>query len=337
VVTPWTKAFWGQAVYYYSWAIVSPGIFWLCRRLYEGKYGWWRYAVGLVLGAVVVVFVHPALSNSIEFAISWLKWGLSLSPDKPVFLLSKLGNRIAKLSGPSIIYYSAIVLGWHAVRYYREKHERETAVLELEASLRQAQLQALRSQLHPHFIFNTLNTIAELVHENPKVAEQLILRLGELLRQVLKPQTSDEVPLAQELDFIKGYLEIEQARLGERLQVNWDVASDTLQAKVPGLILQPLVENAVQHGIAPFARAGKLVIRAVRDNGFLCLQVRDSGPGLPDDIKARPLGIGLSNTQTRLQRLYGERQRFELINDNGLVVNLRLPLMLAAETEKTNS
>jgi two-component system, LytTR family, sensor kinase len=164
------------------------------------------------------------------------------------------------------------------------------------------------------------------------LAEALILRLGELLRQVLRSSTLPDVPLEEELDFVRGYVEIEQMRLGERLQVRWDVEPEALQARVPGLILQPLVENAIQHGIAPLAAMGSLTIRAWREQGFLHLQVRDTGPGLSSASREQGSGIGLSNTRARLERLYGGRQSFELIGDNGLVVNVRLPLSSVTTT-----
>jgi sensor histidine kinase YesM len=166
------------------------------------------------------------------------------------------------------------------MRYSHDLRERQLKSAELEIHLREARLQALRCQLNPHFLFNTLHSIAELVHEDPGLAEQLILRLGELLRKVLSSSDQQEIDLADELEFIKAYLDIEQMRLGDRLHVEWDVAPDVLRLKVPSLLLQPLVENAIQHGIAPSNRSGTVQIRAQRDNGFLHLQVRDSGPGL---------------------------------------------------------
>jgi sensor histidine kinase YesM len=206
--------------------------------------------------------------------------------------------------------------------------------VELESVLRQSQLQALRSQLNPHFLFNTLHSIAELVHENPKLAETLLVRLGALLRKALAPRVQHEVTLAEEIDFIKGYVEIEQMRLGARLQVEWEIAPEALDCKVPGMILQPLIENSIRHGIGPLDGPGKLKISARRDNEFLHLDLRDNGCGLPQNASARGAGIGLSNTEARLRHLYGERQRLDLINDNGLVVRLRLPVLLPTQTEK---
>ena len=227
-------------------------------------------------------------------------------------------------AGINLAVYAGFVLAWHAAIYYRESRDRQLKALELESLLHQAQLQALRSQLNPHFLFNALHSIAELVHENPALAEKLIVRLGELLRQVLQSSTLQEVPLADELDFIRGYIDIEQMRLGDRLRVEWDVPPELLAARVPSLILQPLVENAIQHGIAPTSRPGVLTIRARREDQSLLLEIRDTGPGLAQAIDRRE-GIGLSNTSARLQRLYGDRQKLELIGDDGLVVIVRIP------------
>jgi two-component system LytT family sensor kinase len=331
-VTSWTKAFSQEAVYWLSWGILAPAIFWMCRRLHDGEQGWSRYALGLVLGALVASVVQPVISESIGFVSSGLGWLLSVRQDELPHATQVLHVRMIRNAGINLPVYVGIVLAWHAVTYYRELRDRQLKSSELESLLQRAQLQTLRSQLNPHFLFNTLHSIAELVHENPNLAESLILRLGELLRQVLRSSTLPDVPLGEEIDFVRGYVEIEQMRLGERLQVKWDVEAEALEARVPSLILQPLVENAIQHGIAPLAATGTLMIRAWREQGFLHLQVRDTGPGLSSESRERGSGIGLSNTRARLERLYGARQRFELIGDNGLVVDVCLPLSASTTT-----
>jgi sensor histidine kinase YesM len=161
--------------------------------------------------------------------------------------------------------------------------------VELESVLRQSQLQALRSQLNPHFLFNTLHSIAELVHENPKLAETLLVRLGALLRKALAPRVQHEVTLAEEIDFIRGYLEIEQMRLGARLQVEWEIAPEALDCKIPGMILQPLIENSIRHGIAPLDGPGKLKISARRRMWRRrCRGRRHSGTQTRFDLPRRP-------------------------------------------------
>ena len=327
---PWPTAFWLEAIHWLSWGIVAPLVFWLCRRLYRGEHTWQRYAVGLTLGAIVISTIQPTLTECFDFTKNLVRWWLSMTDTLPQSFLPGLPLAIAKLAGYNLPVYGVLVLGWHAATYYIELRDRQMKAMQLESMLHQAQLQTLRSQLNPHFLFNALHSLAELVHANPKLAEQLILRLGDLLRQVLRSSTEQEVALADELDFIKGYVEIERMRLGDRLQVNWDIAPEALRIKVPSLILQPLVENAILHGVAPIAQPGALTIRAANDGHSLLLQVRDTGPGLPDETKPRRLGIGLSNTKARLQRHYGSRQRFELLNDNGLVVNIHIPLSGAA-------
>lgn len=326
---PWPTALWLEAAHWLSWGIVSPLIFWLCRRLYRGAQPWTRYVAGLLLGAIVISLLQPSLTQLIIFLSDGVRWLLSLADAPPSSFLPTLHVTAVKVAGYNLPIYAGLVLAWHAMTYYAQLRDRQVKAMEMESLLHQAQLQTLRSQLNPHFLFNTLHSIAELVHTNPTLAEQLILRLGELLRQMLSSSTEQEVPLAAELDFIKGYVEIEQMRLGERLQVQWDIAPETLQVKVPSLILQPLIENAILHGVAATARPGVLAIRAGCDDGYLHLQVRDTGPGLPQPDKAQ-VGIGLSNTQTRLRRLYGSGQRFGLRNDNGLVVDIQIPLAMPA-------
>jgi hypothetical protein len=322
----WSEVFWIQLTYWSSWAVVSPAIFWLCRRLYEGPRTWSRYIPGLMLGVVGVSLLHPLLENSFRFAKDWIEWWLSPGANQPGDFLSKIGLSVLKGSGTNPFMFAVICCAWHAMRYANDLRERQVKSLELESRLREAQLQALRSQLNPHFLFNTLHSIAELVHEDPDLAEKLVLRLGELLRKVLASSGQQELPLGEEIEFIKAYLDIEQMRLGDRLRVIWEVAEDLLGFRVPSLLLQPLVENAIQHGISSSSKPGCLQIRARREGEFLHLQVRDSGPGLPASGQPTHPGIGLANTQARLRTIYGEQHHFELINHDGLTVNLRLPL-----------
>ena len=227
----------------------------------------------------------------------------------------------------NLFYYLTFVVISHAMEYYRRFRERETKASELEGRLAQAQLQALKAQLQPHFLFNTLHTIAELVHEDPESADRMITRLSDLLRMTLDQGTAHEVTLKQEIDFLERYIEIESARLGDRLKIEIEIAPDTSSAQVPTLILQPLVENAIRHGIAPFASPGRITVRSQRENGFLRLEVRDSGPGTASKSPVARSGIGLANIQSRLDQLYGSRHTFEVLNggQEGFTVNITLP------------
>jgi LytS/YehU family sensor histidine kinase len=222
---------------------------------------------------------------------------------------------------------------YEAFDYYRRYRERErraaqleVEAVQLEAQLTRAQLDALRMQLHPHFLFNTLNSISVLMQEDVAAANDMLLRLSELLRLSLNQNQSHEITLRQELDFLKLYLEIEQTRFQDRLKVRIEAAPDTLEARVPNLILQPLVENAIRHAVAPRATETLVIVRSARDNGNLQLQVSDNGDGVPVTTNTTN-GIGLANTRSRLEKLYGTDQAFELRNapGGGVQVSLTIP------------
>ncbi|HKR60537.1 MAG TPA: histidine kinase [Pyrinomonadaceae bacterium] len=228
----------------------------------------------------------------------------------------------------NLLTYWALVALSHAADYYRKYQERELSASQLQAQLARAQLSSLKMQLHPHFLFNTLNTIAVLVRKSSnKEAIEMLSGLSDLLRHSLENIDAQEVSLKEELEFLKLYLEIEQVRFNDRLRVRMEVEQETLDALVPNLILQPLVENAIRHGIARRSAAGLLEISARRENGRLWLQVCDDGPGLPVNRKLTGAQIGLTNTRTRLQRLYGDAQTFELRNavGGGAVATLMIP------------
>lgn len=318
----WPQAFASELVYWLSWGILAPAVFYLCRRLYPR--GWLVYAPALLFAALATSLLEPMIAQELERALGWLQWcfGECRRVGSP-FTREFLGHT-ARVAGVNLPVFAGFVLTWHALSYHRESRDRALRAVELESLLHQSQLQALRSQLNPHFLFNSLHSIAELVHANPKLAEQLLVRLGELLRQVLRSSTQPETPLAEELDFIRGYLDIEQMRLGERLRIVWEIEPETATVRVPSLILQPLVENAIQHGVGAATTPATLTIRARREGAQLHLQVSDTGPGLASAGAART-GIGLANTRVRLERLYGDDHRFEIAGASGCVVDLRIP------------
>jgi LytS/YehU family sensor histidine kinase len=208
--------------------------------------------------------------------------------------------------------------------------ERERWAAELEAQLSGAQLQALRMQINPHFLFNTLNSIAALVYMNPRVADEMLGDLSGLLRRSLESMEEQEISLAQELEFIRGYVRIEQQRFGERLCVEQRVPDELLKAVVPAFILQPLVENAIRHGIEPRRGPGRVWIEATGEGHQLRLIVRDDGQGFPGEEEAGGgrQGIGLANIRTRLRGLYGEEQGFTVsrLKPEGCRVDIHLPL-----------
>jgi len=231
-----------------------------------------------------------------------------------------------------VLVYWSLVGVCQAIINFRSSQERERRAAELEARLASAKLQALRMQINPHFLFNTLNSIATLVYVNPRAADEMLGDLSELLRRSLNSMEEQEIPLAQELEFIGGYISIEQKRFGERLRVEQAVPDELLKALVPALILQPLVENAIRHGIEPRRGPGLIAIEAKREGKQLHLLVRDDGRGLPgEDLNGSVRqGIGLANTQARLQGLYGQDQSFSLgrAEPQGCRVDIHLPFHL---------
>ena len=225
-----------------------------------------------------------------------------------------------------VIYWLVVFaqLGWH---YYNRYREREVQTAELQRELVEARLAALRMQLNPHFLFNTLHAVSALIHENPNAADRVVARLSELLRLSLDQTKPQEVPLVEELAFLDRYLEIEQTRFAERLKVEKTISKDVQNALVPYLILQPIVENAIRHGIEPREDLGLLQISADCKDGRLVLRVRDNGEESSAKAgRVAPEGIGLSNTRSRLRHLYGEDFRFELSAENGGGLEARMEI-----------
>jgi two-component system, LytTR family, sensor kinase len=227
----------------------------------------------------------------------------------------------------ALMTYSAIVGASYALGYYRESRARAIRAANLETRLVQARLKTLEAELHPHFLFNTLHAISTLVHTQPDAADRMISRLSDLLRITFSRSDAACVTLHEELEFLQKYLEIEQTRFQDRLTVNYDVDPDTLDAEVPRLILQPLVENAIKHGVSLQIGPGIVSVGSRHDNGRLCLTVRDNGVGLTGATRARLHGgVGLSNTRDRLECLYGSDQSLDFLESApGLTVEMRLP------------
>jgi LytS/YehU family sensor histidine kinase len=216
--------------------------------------------------------------------------------------------------------------------YYRRYRDRDVRAAQLESQLTAARLRYLRHQLHPHFLFNTLNTISAVMHEDVRAADTMLSRLSDLLRLATRHAEDQEVRLQEELDALDVYLEIMRVRMGDRLRSAVDVAPDTRDALVPFLVLQPLVENAVKHGIAARPEGGWLGVRAYRRNGMLRLEVEDDGPGVANPPGALSAGFGLGGTAERLQHLYGTAARpvLERSARGGLRVTIDIPWRLAA-------
>jgi len=233
--------------------------------------------------------------------------------------------------------YWAIIGLQHAVDYYRQARARELRAARLEVRLVQSQLQALQQQLHPHFLFNTLHAISTLVHRDPDKADVMIEKLSDLLRITLRKVAVQEVELAEELEYLRAYLDIEQVHFGPRLLISYRIDVAALDVLVPTLILQPLVENAIRHGLEPQVRGGSLSIEAQADGDTLWLRVRDNGVGFAKGLHRRD-GLGLANTRSRLDRLYGEQAAVTMRENpgGGVLVDLYLPLRRAEKPALLN-
>jgi signal transduction histidine kinase len=236
----------------------------------------------------------------------------------------EMGKLLTNTFLPNLLVYWVIVGVSHGFDYYQKYRDRELHTVELERSLTEAKLHALQMQLNPHFLFNALHSISTLMHRDVEAADEMLAKLSELLRLALDNTSAQEVPLKKELAFLERYLEIEQIRFGERLKVTMDIQPETLDVSVPNLILQPLVENAIKHGIEPHKRTGVVELKSHREGDHLLLRVQDNGGGLNGDLDE---GIGVSNTKARLQQLYGAEHHFTLRDgaEQGVVAEITIP------------
>jgi LytS/YehU family sensor histidine kinase len=249
----------------------------------------------------------------------------------PTARMQSFGMVLAGNAISEVMIFWAVVGVLHAVEFYRRYREREALTLELRAQLGQSQLDVLRAQLHPHFLFNVLNAATVLVHRDPDAADAMLTRLGELLRHALRSDPRDETTLREELELLDRYLDIMRTRFGDRLTIRRTVPTDVEAALVPTFVLQPLVENALEHGVDRVEESGCVEIDAARDGESLVLAVRDNGAGERADARAG-LGIGLTNTRARLAALYGDAAALALRPrpGGGTEVVLRLPFRVHA-------
>jgi signal transduction histidine kinase len=308
--------------YWYVPAALTASIFGFSHRFRLDSPRWPRALAAHAGGALAFSVLHFAVLLGARL----LLWPSMTS--YPAFSWIKFGQRLFLTNMDwTLMTYSAIVGLSHALAYHRESQSRALNALQLEAQLADARLRTLQAELHPHFLFNTLHAISTLVHTKPDLADRMISRLSDLLRLTFDRSGSSRVPLQEELEFLQKYLEIEQTRFQDRLTVRYEIDPETLDAEVPRLILQPLVENAIQHGVAPRSAPGCVQIASRRQQGRLWLEVRDDGVGLNAGARARVRsGIGLANTRDRLDCLYGDSHTLEFLDGGpGLAVRIEIP------------
>ena len=305
-----------ECLFVYVWALLTPFVFRWTQR--HPVVDWWRISLRHLPAAMLTASAHLIVFFAIIAAAETRGRNLSQS------LLSLRREAIYSWFTNLAIYAVLAVIFF----YVQQQRERQNREAQLTAQLAQAELQNLRMQLQPHFLFNTLNAIAVLMMRDANAARRMLVRLSELLRLTLEHQATQEVSLKQELELLERYLEIERTRFQERLAVQMEVEADVLNAAVPILLLQPLVENAIRHGVSRKAEGGSVVIRARRQAESLQLQVCDDGLGLQQaPEEALQKGIGLSTTQARLERLYGAAQSFAIADraEGGVCVTVTLP------------
>lgn len=325
----WRVFSWGILMWL-AWAPLTPAVVWLARR-YSLIDGAWKKNLLVHLPAFLFLSIlHSAAVTFITLTIDpFDSMGESPKAFWPRFLSGMQGA-----FGSDLLVYGAVIGICYALDYYRKYREREILATKLEAQLAHAQLDALRMQLHPHFLFNTLNSIVGLVRDNKnQAAVSMLVGLSDLLRHTLDHSTRQEVELREELNFIKLYLGIQQMRFSDRLRLEFDIDPATARAMVPNLILQPLTENAVRHGIGGSVSSGLLGISSGVEDGQLRLLVYDNGAGLPDDWQLKgSVGIGLANTAARLQQLYDDDHQFDIRNRDGggVEVLIVMPLRMAS-------
>ena len=305
----------GRAV---MWALMAPLILKMRAKMPLSRGGWCG-GVGFHLAMSFIVMATYFLGRLLSYSLFWdnLEENFWTAAWKGFY-----GRNIIDMA----YYWAVLAFGYGLEIHQRYKNE-EVKAAQLEARLVETELKALREQLRPHFLFNTLNTISVLVRENKNdEAVTLIARLSTLLRMSLDQTRVQEVTVRQELDFIERYIEIQKARFSDRLTVAIDIDPAVMEVRIPNLLLQPLVENAILHGIAPKSGPGRVEIVGRIESGRLILEVRDDGPGIDDGTRRAQEGIGLTNTRERLAKIYGAQGQLSLRSEKGRGVSVQVIL-----------
>src|SRR5580704_609098 len=309
---------------FYPWVLLAPLVFRLERRFPLDREKWIRSLPMLIAGGLVLAVVAVKITIALNMLINRRIDVYALILDYPV----------AEFSVAFFLYWNIVIAG-AVIRtmIQLERQQRLAAELalenaKLETSLKHAELETLRLRLKPHFLFNTLENISALAEDNPKLARKMLSRLGELLRAAFRRDFQAEISLSSEIALMNAYIDVERVRFGERLMVSVDIAPETEPALVPSLLLQPLVENAILHGLRDVTEIGRIEVRSVKSFESLVLTVKDNGNGPPRQSLAElQLGIGLGSTQERLERMYPRNQDLSVqrSEDGGTLVHIQLP------------
>jgi two-component system LytT family sensor kinase len=295
----WREMLTGRFADWYTCALFTPLFFWLGRRYPIDRRSWTRTLPLTVAITSVCVVIKYSLLVPVEHAL-----GLNLQ--------ASITRELSRNFATESMAFWAVIGIIHALEFNRRFRERELAAADLRTRLSEAQFEALRAQIHPHFLFNTLHSISTLMHRDIEAADRMLMRLSDLLRLTLKHRGENEIPLRDELVLADHYLEIMRVRFGDRLEVTKTIDQSVLDAMVPQFVLQPLIENALNHGVATTVGKGIVTIEGIARNGDLELSVTDSGRGALGSPTMNGRGIGLSNTRLRLEQLYGDAQSITL-------------------------
>jgi signal transduction histidine kinase len=324
----WSDAFIGTFVVWWSWGLVTPLIARMARSVPIATEPRAKLALHLP-AALAVTVLHALLVAAITPQFYWRP---SIAPIRDMFR----GRLATALAFDTLIYFFILAV-IYLLHYAAESKRREIAAAQLSETLARTQLHALQVQLQPHFLFNTLNSILALVHEDPARASVMIRKLSDLLRYCLATSAIPEVPLSDEIHFAKTYLDIQKVRFEERLNVEFAVDEDALDTLVPSFVLQPLVENAVKFSLESDRRAALIVVSAARRDGKLYLTVEDNGPGIFGGALESSTGVGVKTTRARLTQLYHDDQviRFDRAPSGGTLVSISIPARAAAGSATT--
>ncbi len=312
------------------WMIFTPLVLWFGRKFPLERETWGRNLSIHIALSFIVAITHNLLSNAIV-------WYIRLKPGDEFFFY-RLWTAAIGFFDYGLLVYWIILMIQQAVAYYRRVQERELKASQLETQLVQAQLQALKMQLHPHFLFNTLHSISALIHEDTNAADKMLARLGDFLRISLENSGAQMVTVGKEIESLQAYFEIERVRFRDTLDLRLEVEPATLDAQMPSFLWQPLLENAIHHGIATSETNGRITFRAKRKQEKLVLEVEDNGTGLPTNEQSRlKEGIGLANTRAILRHIYGSHHHFQVVQSKygGAIAILEIPFrtMIPVQTE----